>query len=223
MKFLKHTLAITALFAFLASCMGCKKEGDKGSRVDHLPYYNEASFTPIWMEPKDEAVARLHQIAPFELTNQDGDVVNGQTFMNKIYVSDFFFTTCPGICPTMTKNMALLQEEFLEDEEVMLVSHSVTPEKDSVAVLKKYATNHGVDSKTWHLVTGTRKEIYTLGRTQYFVEEDQGLVKTEDEFLHTENFVLVDKNRHIRGIYNGLNRTDIQQLIADIKVLKQEG
>ena len=135
---------------------------------------------------------------------------------------DFFFTSCPGICPKMTANMNILQEEFLKDDDILLLSHSVTPEKDSVTVLKRYAEAKDVVSNKWHLVTGSQQEIYKLGRKDYFVEEDLGIEKDVDEFLHTENFVLIDKNRHIRGIYNGLNKTAINQLIADIKTLKAE-
>jgi protein SCO1/2 len=123
----------------------------------------------------------------------------------------------------MTTNMAVLQETFFEDDEVLLLSHSVTPVTDSVPILKNYAETKGVNSNKWHLVTGDRQQIYNLGRKAYFVEEDLGEEKTEDDFLHTENFVLVDKNKHIRGIYNGLNKTSIQQLIADIETLKKEG
>ena len=122
----------------------------------------------------------------------------------------------------MTASMTDLQKEYMNDDEVMLLSHSVTPDIDSVSVLKSYAVKKGINSTKWHLVTGNRKEIYDLGRKSYFVEEDLGKEKTEDDFLHTENFVLIDKNKHIRGTYNGLNPNDIVQLIADIKTLKKE-
>lgn len=123
----------------------------------------------------------------------------------------------------MTSNMALVQEAFKEDDGVLLLSHSVTPEYDSVPILKTYADTKGVIPNKWHLVTGERKTIYDLGRYTYFVEEDLGVPKGEDDFLHTENFILIDGNGHIRGIYNGLNKTAIAQLIADIKTLKKEG
>ena len=187
-----------------------------------MPYYNEASFTPIWLDPNSKEVNQLHTIPPFKLVNQNGDTVTHNTFKDKIYVTDFFFTTCPGICPKMTSNMGVLQDAFKNDDEVLLLSHSVTPQKDTVVVLKKYAEAHNVQSVKWHLVTGNRNEIYDLGRKSYFVEEDLGLKKNAEEFLHTENFILVDKHKHIRGIYNGLNKTSIQQLIADIKTLKRE-
>ena len=123
----------------------------------------------------------------------------------------------------MTKNMAILQKAFIDDEDILLLSHSVTPTKDSVSVLKEYAVHKGVISDKWHLVTGEREQIYKLGRQDYFVEEDLGLKKDPDAFLHTENFVLIDKRGYIRGIYNGINKSSIEQLIADIKLLKTKG
>lgn len=202
--------------------MACIESQPNKSRVETLPFYSEATFTPHWIAPKDEILDTFHRISPFKLTNQDGVIVSEETFKDKIYVVDFFFTICPGICPKMTANMAVLQDEFLQDNDVLLLSHSVTPERDSVPVLKVYAENKGIISDKWHLVTGSQEEIYRLGRKDYFVEESLGLDKEEDEFLHTENFVLVDKDRHIRGIYNGLNQSSINHLIADIKTLKKE-
>lgn len=195
---------------------------NNGSRVEALPYYDEATFTPKWLDREDQAIHELHQISPFKLINQDGDMVTELTFQDKIYVTDFFFTVCPGICPKMMDNMWEIQHEFKDDDEVLLLSHSVTPERDTVAALKKYAKERNIISGKWHLVTGDRDEIYRMGRMEYFVEEDLGLKKDLDEFLHTENFVLIDKNRHIRGIYNGLNKASVKQLILDIKTLKQE-
>lgn len=212
----------TVLFLLIISLLACKESQQNNSRVTTLPFYNEATFTPRWLSPNDEVLDTFHRISPFQLLNQEGDTITEKSFADKIYVVDFFFTICPGICPKMTANMAELQEEFLNDDEVLLLSHSVTPERDSIPVLKRYAEDKGILSKKWHLVTGTQQEIYKLGRKDYFVEEDLGLDKEIDEFLHTENFVLIDKNRHIRGIYNGLNKTAIRQLMADIKTLKEE-
>lgn len=208
------------IMAILVSCNGKKSDG---SRVDALPYYTEATFTPQWITKEDEQLRTFHKVSPFELLNQDGKVITEKTFENKIYVTDFFFTTCPGICPKMMGNMALLQDAFIDDPEVLLLSHSVTPTRDSVPVLKAYAESKEIISDKWHLVTGPQLEIYKLGRQDYFVEEDQGLEMEIDDFLHTENFVLIDKNRHLRGIYNGLNLTSVKQLIADIELLKKEG
>ncbi len=216
---LVNKFSILSLLIFI----GCSSpKNEKSSRVDTLPYYNEATFTPHWIDPSSTELDTFHKISPFKVINQEGQMLTEKSFTNKIYVTDFFFTTCPGICPKMTDNMGILQDEFLDDNDILLLSHSVTPERDSVHILKEYAEGKGVNSKRWHLVTGERSEIYRLGRQEYFIEEDLGLEKDADEFLHTENFVLVDKNRHIRGIYNGLNKTSIHQLIADIKTLKKE-
>ena len=210
------------IFLFLICLMACNESQPNKSRVEMLPFYDEATFTPHWLSPNEDILDTFHRISPFILTNQEGATITEATFKDKIYVADFFFTICPGICPKMTANMMELQDEFLNDDDVLLLSHSVTPEQDSVPVLKQYAEDKGILSHKWHLVTGTQEEIYKFGRRDYFVEEDLGLNKEEDDFLHTENFVLIDKNRHIRGIYNGLNKTSINQLIADIKTLKKE-
>ena len=208
---------------FLLLMLSCKKVKKDAftSRVNELPYYNEESFTPKWMDSKNNNLEAFHKIPDFSFLNQNGEKITQKTFENKIYVTDFFFTTCPGICPMMTKNMHLVQDAFKEDDEVLLLSHSVTPTIDSIPQLKKYAISKKI-GKNWHLVTGDKKEIYSLGRQSYFVENDLGETKSMDDFLHTENFILIDKNKHIRGIYNGLNKNSVKQLIADIKTLKKE-
>ena len=216
----KLFLNVLLVFLLVLSCKN--KKATEGSRVAALPYYSEASFTPKWIVPNSDALTRFHKILAFNLTNQNGESVTHKTFENKIYVADFFFTTCPGICPMMTRNMHKIQEAFRTDTDVLLLSHSVTPEKDSVPVLKEYALEKKIQAQKWHLVTGNRKQIYALGRQSYFVEENIGEPLVIDDFLHTENFVLVDKQKHIRGIYNGLNRTSIAQLIIDIKTLQKE-
>ena len=222
----KHNIILLFLVVITISC---KKQIEKEninvietSRVEYLPYYEDESFTPKWITPNSKEEKTFHKIPDFKLINQLGDTITQKTFDNKIYITDFFFTTCPGICPKMTNNMAKLQEEFKNDDSVLLLSHSVMPKTDSVSVLKTYANNNDVIDNKWHLVTGSRNEIYTLGRDHYFVENDLGEVKSEDDFLHTENFLLIDKQKHIRGIYNGLNRVSIAQLIIDVKALKLE-
>ncbi len=210
------------LYIMLLAFVGCQKNEKNGSRVGVLPYYHEATFTPQWFQPGDAALDTFHKISPYQLLNQEGEIITGDSFKDKIYVTDFFFTSCPGICPKMTTNMKMLQDKFLEEDDVMFLSHSVTPERDSVSVLKAYAEDKGVISKKWHLVTGEQQEIYKLGRRDYFVEEDLGIEKELDEFLHTENFVLIDKNKYIRGIYNGLRKPSLKQLIEDVKTLQME-
>lgn len=185
-----------------------------------LPYYDTADFTPKWNLP---AGADFHQIRPFTLTDQQNKPFTEKDMDGKLCVVDFFFTTCPGICPKLTHSMSDLQTQFLHDDRVMLLSHSVMPERDSVPVLQKYARQKQVNSSRWKLLTGNRETIYDLGRKAYFVEEDEGVKRNSDVFLHTENFVLIDKNRHIRGIYNGLDPNSMAALIDDIKILEQEG
>ncbi len=222
---MKYYLILLALV--LVNCTTkVKKENIKvveNSRVNYLPYYNDATFTPNWITPNTLEEKEFHKIPEFSLTNQLGNTVTNKTFTNKIFIADFFFTSCPGICPKMTDNMFKIQEEFKNDSEILLLSHSVTPSIDSVSVLKTYADNHNVENNKWHLVTGSKEQIYDLGRNHYFVENDLGVTKSIDDFLHTENFLLIDKNKHIRGIYNGLNRASVAQLITDIKALKKEG
>lgn len=210
------------ILALLLVLTGCGASKEKTSRVDRLPYYADAHFTPHWFENTAQIPDDFHKIRPFELVNQNGEIVTQADFEGKVYVADFFFTTCPGICPKMTANMVDVQAAFLEDPSVLLLSHSVTPTRDSVEMLRSYADLKGVKDEKWHLVTGDRSLIYELGRRYYFAEENLGLEKSDEDFLHTENFLLVDHAGYLRGIYNGLNKTDVQQLIADIKTLQKE-
>ena len=193
--------------------VSCKDETRK------LPYYNTSDFTPVWEIPSEES---FHKIRPFKLIDQEGNVFTEKNLENKICVVDFFFTSCPGICPKMANSMSVLQKKFINDDNIMLLSHSVTPVQDSVAVLAKYAQKNKITYSKWRLLTGSKEEIYNLGRKFYFVEEDLGENKDSSIFLHTENFVLIDKNRLIRGIYNSLDPTSMASLVEDIKVLDKE-
>lgn len=220
--YLHHTLGyLGLLFIVVCSCKETKKVKNN-SRVAALPYYNEATFTPHWLTPNSKEVSAFHAIPDFKLINQLGDTISHKTFENKIYITDFFFTSCSGICPKMTTNMLKLQEEFKAEDDILLLSHSVTPKFDSVPVLKEYAATKGIIANKWHLVTGDRSEIYNLGRHHYFVEENLGLEKDDSDFLHTENFLLIDTNKNIRGIYNGLSNNAIRQLIIDARALQSE-
>lgn len=184
-----------------------------------LPYYNSSNFAPVWEEPSAD---NFHKIRPFNLVDQEGAIFTEKMLDGKICVVDFFFTSCPGICPKMTNSMSKIQEQFKDDDQVQLVSHSVTPEKDSIAVLAQYAKKNKIEYSKWKLLTGDKEEIYNLGRKFYFVEEDLGENNDSSIFLHTENFVLIDKNRLIRGIYNSLDPSSMQALVEDIKVLEKE-
>lgn len=165
-------------------------------------------------------VKRYHTIADFSLTNQNGKTITQDDYKDKIYVADFFFTTCQTICPIMTDHMVKIQEDLKNDNDVLLLSHTVTPEIDSVAQLKKYALEKGVNDAKWNLVTGDKKEIYDLARKSYLAAKD--VPYQENDLVHTENFVLVDKKKRIRGFYDGTDPEAIESLLHDIKVLKQE-
>ncbi|MEL6821311.1 MAG: SCO family protein [Calditrichota bacterium] len=218
-KILSAVLPALLFFLFIS----CQTDSsiEKESRVDVLPFYNSPEFTPRWIDGKKNDMTDFHKIPEFELLNQFGNTISEKTVSGKIYVADFFFATCPGICPKMAGNMSVIQKAFEKDDQVLL-SHSVTPEQDSVSALKSYGDRNNCQPGKWHLLTGDREQIYALGREAYFVEEDMGLKKSKNDFLHSENFLLVDHNRRLRGIYNGLNSTDVQQLIADIHTLKKE-
>lgn len=215
------TTRIHALLSASIALAGCSA-ADASDRAKTLPYYDEPSFTPRWLSAGSAELKAFHRVPPFRLTNQRGEVVTEQDYRGKIYIADFFFTTCGGICPKMTANLRLVQDAFQNDDQVRLLSHSVTPGHDTADVLRAYAAKHNIDGEKWNLLTGDRGQIYALGRKAYFVEEDLGEAKSEDDFLHTENFVLVDREGHLRGIYNGLNKTAVSQLIQDIKTLKNE-
>lgn len=184
-----------------------------------LPIYQPADFNPELVDSSLVHVKNYHTIADFALTNQNGKQITQEDYKNKIYVADFFFTTCPTICPIMTKNMSDIQSQILEDDEVLLLSHSVTPKIDSVPQLKKYALEKGVVDAKWNLVTGDKKHIYELARKSYLAVKDEG-DGGDFDMIHTENFILVDKERRIRGTYDGTNPQEIEELLEDLKILK---
>lgn len=184
-----------------------------------LPVYQPSDFNPELVDSTLIHVKKYHTIADFSLTNQNGKIITQEDYRDKIYVADFFFTTCPTICPIMTKNMAEIQSEIEGDNEVLLLSHSVTPEIDSVAQLKKYALEKGVNDTKWNLVTGDKKQIYELARKSYLAVKEDGDGGPFD-MIHTENFILVDKEKRIRGTYDGTNPEEIQELLRDLKILK---
>ena len=186
-----------------------------------LPIYQPISVQPELVDSTVQHVSKYHKIANFELINQNGKIITQDDYNNKIYVADFFFTTCQTICPIMTDNMVEIQKEIMNDNDVMLLSHSVTPTIDSVAQLKKYATEKGINDTKWNLVTGDKKHIYDLARKSYLAVKTYGN-GDEYDMIHTENFMLIDKKRQIRGFYDGTNKEDMTRLLKDIKILKNE-
>jgi protein SCO1/2 len=186
-----------------------------------LPVYQPSMVSEELVDSTIQHQRKYHRIADFSLINQNGEVVTQNSYKDKIYVADFFFTTCQTICPIMTDHMYLIQKEIVGDDEVMLLSHSVTPKIDSVDRLKQYAKEKGVIDRKWNLVTGDKKQIYDLARKSYLAVKTDG---NGDEFdmIHTENFMLIDKKRQIRGFYDGTNPEDIERLLEDIRILKKE-
>ena len=183
-----------------------------------LPIYNPSMVNPELVDSTVQYISKYHAIADFSFTNQNGKIITQKEYEGKIYVADFFFTTCGSICPKMTTNLVEIQKAIINNPKVMLLSHTVFPETDSVAVLKEYAIKNGVIDSKWNLVTGDKKQIYTMARKSYLAVK---LGKPEElyDMVHTENFVLVDSKRRVRGFYDGTKKEDIERLIEDINFL----
>ena len=192
------------------------------AKQEKLPFFNQPDWTPEWIKESDPAYKNIHKIPSFSLLNQDGKVITEKNVEGKIFVANFFFTTCRNICTKMTNNMRLIQDAFTNDKQVYLLSHSVTPESDSVPKLKKYALDNKINSDKWSLLTGDKTSIYRLAKQEYFAGDTIGFYQTGNEFLHTENFILVDKHRRIRGVYNGTLLIEIERIKEDIAILKSE-
>ncbi len=184
-----------------------------------LPIYQPNMVNAELVDSTLQHVKKYHRIADFSMLNQNGDTITQENYRDKIYVADFFFTTCPTICPIMTANLVEVQAALADDPEVLLLSHSVTPEIDSVAQLKKYAIEKGVNDAKWNLVTGDKKQIYELARKSYLAVQEDGDGGPFD-MIHTENFILVDKQRRIRGFYDGTKEEEMDRLLSDIEILK---
>lgn len=183
-----------------------------------LPVYNPSDFNPELVDKSLQSINKNHTVADFRLINQNGKLITQEDYLDKIYVTDFFFTRCPSICPIMTDNLIKIQEEFFDNDDIMLLSLSVTPIMDSVPVLREYADKKGVIDSKWNITTGDKKHIYELARKSYFAVVEQGDGGLQD-FIHTPNFILVDKKKRIRGIYDGTNDEEILRLISDIRIL----
>ena len=183
-----------------------------------LPIYNPADVNPELVDSTVQYISKYHTIADFSFTNQNGKTITQKDYEGKIYVADFFFTTCGSICPKMTTNLSDVQKAFVNNPKVKLLSFTVFPETDSVPVLKAYAKKNQVNDAKWNLVTGDKKEIYTLARKSYLAVK-LGKPSELYDMVHTENFVLVDAKKRVRGFYDGTNKEDIKRLIEDITFL----
>jgi len=186
-----------------------------------LPIYNPADVNPELVDSTIQYKSKYHTIADFSFINQNGKTITQKDYEGKIYVADFFFTTCGSICPKMSTNLSEIQAAFATNPKVKLLSHTVFPETDSVPVLKAYAKKYHVDDYKWNLVTGDKKEIYAMARKSYLAVK-LGKPSELYDMVHTENFVLVDTKKRVRGFYDGTNKEDMNRLIEDITFLSNE-
>lgn len=211
------------VFLWLSSLLflGCSQSK---TNVVALPYYNTPDFTPFFISDKAAIANKIkHSISDFSFLNEDSILITQKAIEGKIHVANFIFTSCGSICPSMTSNLKMVSDSLQGNKQLVFLSYTVTPWVDKPHVLHEYKKGRGIKNAQWHFLTGTKGDIYTLARKSYFAEEDIGFSKDSTEFLHTEHFILVDKNKHIRGIYNGTLLFEMHQLIADIITLESEG
>lgn len=183
-----------------------------------LPIFQPNDVNYELVDSSIQHIKRFHKIKSFEFLNQNGEKISEKDYEGFIYVADFFFTTCPSICPIMTNNMVKIQNYIKDKKKVKLLSFSVTPDIDSVPVLKEYSIKKGVDDKYWNLLTGDKSKIYSLARKSFLVVKEN-VESDSHSMIHTENFVLVDREKRIRGFYDGTDETDMQVLKEDIGIL----
>jgi len=194
-----------------------------GSDATQIPYYNTPDFTPTFLSENQELKNTItHQISDFSFVNQYKQIITNKEIEGKVHVANFIFTSCTSICPDMTGNMKLVEEAFFNDERVAVLSYSVTPWIDTPDKLLDYVKFNDIKTNNWHFLTGSKNDIYSLARESYFAEESIGFSKDSTDFLHTEYFILVDKNKRIRGVYNGTLMLESKQVVEDIKILLEE-
>lgn len=205
----------TTFIIFIFLIIGCT------NHVKKLPILGNYDINTSYENGVEKTDTVFHYIKEFAFVNQDSLVVTNQTFDDKIYITDFFFTSCPSICPIMKGQMLRVYETFQEEGSVVFLSHTIDPEYDTVALLKDYSERLGVESNKWHFVTGDKQAIYKIAQLSYMsVVADEP--SAPGGYIHSGRFILVDKKRHIRGVYNGTDQEDVNILIADIKILLEE-
>lgn len=185
---------------------------------DELPIYSPAQLNPLVVDPSLRKSTAEHHILDFHLTDQKGRTVSLTDVKGKVVLSDFFFTTCGSICPKMSTQLERVQAAYQDEPRFVILSHSVTPEIDSVAALSAYADMHGADPEHWRFLTGDRKQIYMLARKSWFAVKDTGS-GGPDDFVHTENLILADTLGRLRGFYDGTKPEEVDQAIKDIRKL----
>ena|SRR5690554_2155464 len=216
---MKNKLALIVPAVILAVGIGIAYQMIKAGRT--LPIYSPAMLNPELVDESKQGISKNHKIADFSLIDQNGENFSTSDLEGKYYVTDFFFTTCPTICPDMSSQLVRVQNAYKENADFMIVSHSVTPDIDTPKVLLEYGKRYEADFNKWVFLTGDKKQIYDLARKSYFAATTEG-DGGPDDFIHTENFVLVDKEKRIRGFYDGTDAESVDQLITDIEILAQE-
>ena len=213
---MKFLIYISTILIFACSTKQVNNELTEKLKTElTLPFYNDNDYTPKWQDVN-------HIIKPFELTNQFGDTITEKYLEGKITIANFFFTSCPSICPKMTTNLKRVQDSLKGDDNVLLISHSVTPEKDNIKKLQDYANLKGV-RKNWHLLTiDSLSKMNTHIQQSFLIGNDQSFSRTDDEFIHTEKVVLIDVNLKIRGVYNGTIPLETIRILEDINLLRKE-
>lgn len=215
---------IIVLSFFLSACGTVpSKAPTQETSPSELPFYNTSDLGPEWIAFDAPAYDSIHTIDTFSFIDQRGEHVTHETTAGKVYVANFFFTTCPGVCRIMTNELRAVQETYTGSGEVMILSHSVMPWVDTVAQLQRFEALYEIDGEMWKLLTGSKDRIYHMARTSYFADEGFGKSVTDSsDFLHTENVMLIDRKKRIRGVYNGTLELDVKRLIEDIEVLRAE-
>lgn len=222
MKSFRTPIVLGIIFVFFVSLAWYLTAENLNKNERKLPILNPSDINPLLVDESMQGVGTGHKIRNFNLTDQQGNNVTGEELNGKIYVADFFFTACGGICPKMTKQMKRIQDAFEDEDRVMLLSHSVTPERDSVSVMYRYAEKNGANHDKWLFLTGEKKEIYSMARKAYFIVKEPAPGEDDGsgaDFIHTENFVLIDADKRIRGYYSGIRPTSVDSLINDIRLL----
>lgn len=209
-------MLMTLIAALLVLALGIYRSGKK--QVKQLPFLGQCTYDTIHKSGSFVLDTVHHTVQDFSFTDQAGKTITKNDFKDKIYVADFFFTTCKSICPIMTAQLKRVVAAYINAPGVMFLSHTVYPEHDSVSVLAEYAKKQNADASRWHFVTGNKKELYDMARISYLLSATTGNGDSTD-FVHTQMFALVDRNSHVRGFYNGTDSVEVDKLIADIDVL----
>ncbi len=215
---MRHAFIVALGCAGAAGVVGLTLPVDSVVAKPGLPYYSDATLTPRWSSRRDAEA--LHRVGDFHLTDASGRAVTGADVAGRVYVASFFYTECRTLCPDLKAQLARVHEAFARDTNVLILSHSVMPERDDAARLSHYAVRNGIDGRQWRLLTGSRAEVTRLAHDAYFVELGDTTGNTRGPLRHTETLVLVDTHGHIRGVYDGSLAYDVTQLIADIRELE---